>query len=62
MFQEWFDVNYITDEDALKVYEQYCKTKMSKLNTGTELNTQSENYGNPSGAFSGDSTKEVIIQ
>lgn len=43
MFQEWFDINYTTDEDPMKIYEAYYNENVSNSNNQTKQITSKPN-------------------
>jgi len=44
VFQEWFDINYSTNEDPITIFEEYYSKHKSKLNN--QANAKGSNLSN----------------
>lgn len=64
MFQEWFDINYSTNEDPRLVFESYYNNSTSKMNNWAQSYTPKLNINelrNYSSVNNDDLTKMVCL-
>jgi len=38
VFQEWFDINYFTNENPMEILDKYCSKSMLKVNNEIHIN------------------------